>query len=564
MAWGDEPTAENPFGQLAKLAMGPAAAGSHEAVTKNDEETRRLIDQLRQARNLDVKQLIRLYVLSKQFERWRPHLDNYREPLAVDWFARNLYYAKALSDFYSVYYSTPQARLDQEKALAVLARTQVNRSRAIQKISDTLQSGAPRAAERALEKLLDDLYAVTAVLSPEQRKPTYDSIATIAGRVQAAMEDLRKQEALAAETAERAKLTDMSSDLLGQLAIGSGPQRLAELIELWKGVHLQQLKVFAFTNASVPSGLSMGTDRERDYLSTEAMTASFTQELKAAVLDYVRRDAAAADAQSAEQLLHAYHQLLAELSMRTDDEPWLVGFDQPLEQLARTAGLTDLVGDYRRATDDLLRWRARCAEEWAACMPERSLLELARQELACGDTFLGLYTTGQAESRLPRLHGPIPDLVPLVAAKLVGASVRIARLVPLDGSARLWMGSLQEGWYCKIGEAANHAEYVQSLSAELLCDATHPPLSRQAAAALLAAQRGVCEEVGGQMTGFTLESYVTRLAKMPPVASNLLPLGSLGPDDLQSTPKSAVAVRGELTPRWFRYRHGFSVGQRLF
>jgi hypothetical protein len=143
-----------------------------------------------------------------------------------------------------------------------------------------------------------------------------------------------------------------------------------------------------------------------------------------------------------------------------------------------------------------------------------------------------------------------------VEQTLGSTACSVERLRSLD-NGNMWMSSLTGGFYSRVRVATTllAGPQVQSLKLDLLAAGDGKPLTTEAAAALLSAGRGDFECVGGQSGNIAIESSLARYCALPPIASNLVPIGFELPKVTSTSPRSALAIRFDLSPRWFQHEY---------
>jgi hypothetical protein len=277
--------------------------------------------------------------------------------------------------------------------------------------------------------------------------------------------------------------------------------------------------------------------------------------VKAAFAEFVTREAASASPSNGLDHYLAIQQVLAELSLRADDADWNTALEKSLEALAKKCQIGSDLYNYRQATDELLRWRQRTAAEWAESMPGTRIVEVAQKELGYNEKYVGLYQQNQ-QIPLPLLLKPIPDVVPDVQQKLVGKPVRTSRVIPLTGdSASGWITQADEGFYCNFPKNSIKESVAVVLRKELQCEGNNRPLSLQAATAIMSADAGLCDEAGGTLGEFVIESYISRMCNVPEPQFNIVPLGSLG-TELIGDCRRCLLFRWELQQvDWIKHKY---------
>ncbi len=561
LAWAQSgpPTPETPFGHLGNAAVVPKSAGMYNAVAKVEESLQELTKKLSKDSTPSEKDLQKMYLQVGQLNRWLTYLDHYREPAVVDWRFRAAFYHRALLDVRSRYYATPQAGKDRERAIKTLANGQAARGKAYMKTLQLLQNGEVKQAENSIEKIQSEILSISGVLHDTDKEPFYTPMNKVVSEVAGPMSNFRNREAKEAEEEERNKLDQLINQLEESLTNGSGVEGLQTILKQWQSMHRQRLRVYAFASTSASHG------GEGDLATGPAAPTNLpddlTAKIKSGIVDYVKREAGNVNRdslkrESALQSLQAIQNVLAELTLRADDAAWADALQKSLNELAKSYQLNSDVYNYQQATNDLLRWRRRTAEEWAAAQNEPLVHSIATAELTTKDNFVGMYEQNR-QATLPVIMKALPDLVPLVVEKLVGKRVKSSRVMPLDGAEKAqWYTQADEGFYFVFSSNPVSKVVLPILRKDLLVEANQAPLSLAAAAALLSAEVGASEQAGGKLTSFTLEGYVTRMTNIPEGQGSLVPLGSLGPEP-RGDAKRYLMLQCLLEPTWIQHKYYF-------
>ncbi len=554
-----EPTPESPFGHLGNAGVVPSSKGMYNAVAKVEESLQELTKKLSKDGTPSEKDLQKMYLQVGQLNRWLTYLDHYREPAVVDWRFRAAFYHRNLLDVRSRYYATPQAGKDREKAIKQLANGQAARGKAYMKTLQLLQNGEVKQAENSIEKIQSEILSISGVLHDTDKEPFYTPMNKVVTEVAGPMSNFRNREAKEAEEEERNKLDQWINQLEESLTSGSGVEGLQTISKQWQSMHRQRLRVYAF--ASTSASHSGEGDLATGPAAPTNLPDDLTAKIKSGIVDYIKREASnvnrdSLNRESALQSFQAIQNVLAELTLRVDDAAWADALQKSLNELAKSYKLNSDVYNYQQATNDLLRWRRRTAEEWAAAQAEPLVQSIATAELTTKDNFVGMYEQNR-QATLPVIMKALPDLVPLVVEKLVGKTVKSSKVMPIDGSEKAqWYTQADEGFYFVFSNNRISKVVLPILQKDLLVEANQAPLSLAAAAALLSAEVGASEQAAGKLTSFTLEGYVTRMTNIPEGQSCLVPLGSLGPEP-RGDAKRYLMLQCQLEPTWIQHRYYF-------
>lgn len=553
------PTPETPFGHLGNAGVVPNSVGMYKAVARVEESLQELTKKLSKDATPSDKDLQKMYLLVGQLNRWLAFLDHYREPAVVDWRFRAAFYHRALLDVRSRYYATPQAGKDRERVIKALANGQPARGKAYMKTLQLLQNGEVKQAENSIEKIQSEILSISGVLHDTDKEPFYTPMNKVVGEVAGPMSQFRNREAREAEQAERNKLDELINQLEESLTSGSGAEGLQTISKQWQMMHRQRLRVYAF--ASTSASHSGESDLATGPAAPVNLPDDLTTKIKSGIVDYVKREAGNVNRDSvtrdtALQSYQAIQNVLAELTLRATDPAWEDALQKSLNELAKSLQLSSDVYNYQLATKELLRWRQRTAEEWAAAQSEPLVKSIATLELTTKDNFVGIYEQNR-QATLPVVLKALPDLVPIVVEKLVGKAVKSSKVLPVDGSEKpQWYTQSDDGFYFVFSSNRVSKVVPPILRKDLLVEANQAPLSLAAAAALLSAEVGASEQAGGKLSSFTLEGYVTRMTNIPEGQSSLLPLGSLGPEP-RGDAKRYMMLQCQLEPTWIQHKYYF-------
>jgi hypothetical protein len=219
--------------------------------------------------------------------------------------------------------------------------------------------------------------------------------------------------------------------------------------------------------------------------------------------------------------------------------------------------LNEEVSRYEAATAGILAWHERLAAAKA---------RVARQGIGPLDE---LFHTAAA-NRPNVVHGlfdkaqkpmtlldPLPELVGAMAGSLKNKKVTVTRVIGSEDADLPGQTPLAGGFWARLPtpRAVQDAGFA-ALKSDLLTGEGRMPLSLAAAMALASVEQGCAEEVGGDLTGFEIESHLVQIAESLNSSPILTPLGVAAGEELIE-PARQVVVRFDIEPKWFRYRHLF-------
>jgi len=429
------------------------------------------------------------------------------------------------------------------------------------------------AAADGMHRIFHDLTSVSIWYSGGAAKNPYDRYFTVNQQIQPNVQKVQNDQARKEMSAVRDQTVPDFSGLLAAVnnaaaAVGSsgqvdlngeylsGPAWLNSFGAAMRQVQLDAVRCRGvdLARAAIRAPTAHG---DLEGLADEE--AQFHTDVAAAIAQFISADAVRASASEAGTLYGEYVAAVAQLAgPQTGAE--LAAVVQPaLDQLvAKSPETQSDVAAYTAATSDLLRWRQRVAESYAA---------------AQGETYGPLGTTFQtnavsyehqagclfSKKRLTdhaRLFGAIPLPVAAVGNRLVGQQVRAAQLsAAVDGSGHLTSPQTHSAYVHIAPGTADWFLAVEQLRTTLLVDDTNPPLSIEAAVALQSAEAGTFEEVGGTLEEMELEGFSTKLTTLTAADSGLAAGLRRIPETVLNQAPSCLLVRLELRPQWLRHKY---------
>jgi hypothetical protein len=233
----------------------------------------------------------------------------------------------------------------------------------------------------------------------------------------------------------------------------------------------------------------------------------------------------------------------------------------PLQELAaKSATFAAEVNAYRRATGELLRWRARVAAAEAKAMRSEypASDEVVQAAAMTPQDGPGLITDQSPALGEARLRSPAPAAMALLLEKLLARKLTVSKIAALD-SAPLCVAVYRNRHYATLPRASTE-EAIRRLKADLHVADQLPPLSLAAAAAIASAERGDFAATGGTVEDVFLEGLVPRFATLVPATASLVPLGRL-PDESPPDGRRIdhVLLRLVLRPAWVQHRYFFQA-----
>ncbi|MCH8921752.1 MAG: hypothetical protein IIA67_01245 [Planctomycetes bacterium] len=339
-----------------------------------------------------------------------------------------------------------------------------------------------------------------------------------------------------------------------------GPQLLVEIGRLWRLMQVQTVRLRALNWRRLnfgPKGSSEHSTLERDY-------ERFNTRIAASIPRLIAADAARASAAEAPTLYPKYLQALASLTVHVDDDKLLASAMKALDALA--AKSPQLVADirgYRRATDDVLRWRRRVAAARARQhQAKRPSLQANSQTAFLPDEPNGIPGLIAKPGNLPGLRGLSAATMRAISDRMIRQDVHLG---PTRGSGAgksprhaSW---LENRIFCELSGSVLVERQVAGLKRDLLAAGSALPLTIDAAIAIARAERGDFVAVGGRVDGVELLSMVDFIANVPTREPYLWSVGRLPRHvdaTLSSRPLKAIVVRFSLQPSWVQNEYFFA------
>ncbi len=300
-----------------------------------------------------------------------------------------------------------------------------------------------------------------------------------------------------------------------------GPQALELFLGRWQELHFKASRVRAMD--SVLANLS-------DNVSTIEPYRKFERELVSALVKLIDADSTALKAKYVAGRYAAYvHALAPTLALATDDS-FTHQFQAPLDDLAeKSPPLAAELDTYRRATSDMLRWRARLAAAQRARVEPREPIAISFQEV---------------------LTTSAPEIIRSVSPELVGKLSVGQDLIGTPASAQAVSAVNKNCSYYVVPLDSRLQAASAALCAALLCPDSTEPLNLETAIALVRSERGDLVAVGGPVKRIELESFV-------PLWAHADAWGLARLDRQPETAADPTRLKIELEPRWYYQTYAF-------
>lgn len=117
------------------------------------------------------------------------------------------------------------------------------------------------------------------------------------------------------------------------------------------------------------------------------------------------------------------------------------------------------------------------------------------------------------------------------------------------------LAPLQSRTYVSMPVPTGLESIVADFQRDLLVDDTHPPLTIPAAIALQAAVRGDFRLVAGKIRNVHLDSLISRMCTLPPIASIFAPRGEIPVYGGTGGFLDQAVLRYDLQPSWVQHEH---------
>jgi hypothetical protein len=220
----------------------------------------------------------------------------------------------------------------------------------------------------------------------------------------------------------------------------------------------------------------------------------------------------------------------------------------PLEQLAaKSDALAADVQSYYLVTEDLLRWRKRVAQAYAA--KERQRFALVRDRIR---------TASQGAAILKyELLAPAWQVLQIAAQKLVGQAVVAEQLIGLPTDSKFTVSRYRDHSLVQLAIGNHLDEELEQLRGELFLDGGARPLTLSAATAVATAERGDLIAAGGYIQKIALEGTVTRFGQLRPTAWPLAFGIAMSDAPTSSRPLRQILYRCIVAPTWLQHEYFF-------
>ena len=233
-------------------------------------------------------------------------------------------------------------------------------------------------------------------------------------------------------------------------------------------------------------------------------------------------------------------------------------FTPALTALATKAGIEKDIAAYRTAMEPLLGWKRFLARSQAKALSAQAVPVHDWLTKACGAPANPHTILPEQQPHIGRAQiiSTVDQVLPAVIPAGPPPSIVVTDIVPVSAGNPRRLARYQQRVFALIAtlpEGALKAAGDQ-LEQQLLATQQMPPLSLDAATALVTARLGVFESAGGPVDQVTIEPLLTRFITLPDEGGTLLPLGAFPPEVVESTsPAQFLTVRCDIAePRWLQ------------
>lgn len=472
------------------------------------------------------------------------------------------------------YLSTERGKKLTAAAFKALNNAMDKREKIVQKVSGLLSDGKLQAASDVYRSADDDLWQEMLWIHHSQRPPYRKSFDAVYQALQNPWRKERKQSAaerlkqvLASQTpnldAVVAQLTDAIASIgqTGSCEIdgtaATGPQAFEAFFAKWQMAHVGLVRCqgiyWALQNLGAVSAQGHGP-------WTQTAT-DWATKMSGLLPQLIVADAGRLTEAEAANRYMQYIDVIAPLALRTQSSKLSEAVEPALQQLLQTApqGLA-LVDRYRRATDDMLAWRARLATAQANQLNAGSpaLANLFVQANESSDDYQGLFEKHNNRIHTATLRTPAATLLQISMPKMMDASVRIDDLSLPSAGGRFTLSAYRDRVFANVPANIDLTTQVEALKKDLLVGESQPPLSLYSKMALDSAAAIDLSAIGGTIKGLYLEPVIARFAAFPTAAAPLFPMPTLpgsGEAEDRTLNLNQMLMRFDVLPQWVQHRY---------
>ncbi len=514
-----------------------------------------------------------------QLRRIAQQLEILGETAGVDYQMRANSLFRTTGDIIDAFRAEPTSQRQLDKVRLALQKQEPARIKEVERLTKMAREGQWEAAETELYRFLDQLGVATTCLFNPEKRPIYAPFAEVQAAIDQAMRQARVTQAKQLLTERRqaetpdfaAVLSEVQAAATSLAASGTatldgsvltGPDAITAIGERWAEVQVKSIRCrtldWLLANSMEAYG---GTGEGQKPSSIVSEYANFSAAMMNALAQLIESDANRTSGPDAAALYVAYLRACAPLIRRSANQNLAPVLNPALQSLAnRAPQFPAEVAAYTEGTGDLLRWRARVARGLAVARADtfpsidRLMFEATRDE----GNYLGLYSANASSASGAALHASAPEVMLRPIERLQGKQAHALDVVRLGGNGPVAIARYRARSYANIPAPLDLAAEIDALKVDLMVSEDRPALSMFAAVAVDSAERGDLVAAGGTIVNQYLESLTTRFAALPTAASILTPLGTIPPEQTDSSYRNQVLMRFDLTPNWVQHDFFFA------
>jgi hypothetical protein len=533
-----------------------------------------MADRIKANQPVAQKDLSEAAVKAAKLKRIADVLTLVGEPAGTDYSFRLVPINAAIKQAKEAFVSHPANQSEMNKARSLLEGNKPARPRETAKVQALVNRGEFLQAETAIYGLLDQLkFSLVLIPDADQFKYAEAPWGQLAGMIDEELKKRRREQAAELLAKKRAELLANAKRFLGDLqsaaaairssgtvtvdgqALG-GPSACKHFAAQWESAHIQFLQARAYEWGRYAALPSVGIN---DLNQIEADFTRFTGDAVAGFVGLIDADTQRiSNSDDVSKQYVSYLVALSPLAANARGEEFDAKIQAALDSLAaKSTEVGSSVAAYKTATAELLRWRNRVAVERAQVQIKKttSIEQQLRQVFVERMDYQGLFT-GALQKYEPLLYDSAPMVLRPAAGQLIGKPVTIGRIAGMP-NGKSGIGRFHERGYAMVSRPSALDAQVEALRADLMVGAGVPPLSLEAAEAIMSAKNGDCDAGGGEVMGIHLEGLITRFATLSPAAVGLVSVDEMPAEDKAGNWLARVVVRCDVVAQWMQHKYFF-------
>lgn len=559
-----------------------------QAVSLDSKARERVLDFLKQesagrVEQISAKDIGQTHLATTQLLRLAEQLLFLGEPAGLDFQKRVEIMRKPIARITQQSKSYPATQKYINQWRSQIQKQAPARAKTLERVQQLASSSNWLEAEKELYELFDMMEPGTVFFESEEKRVIYEPFNPVQGAITNAMQEIRRQQGSEALQQAIADTTPNHVGILDeiQLAIQSvaqtgtasyrdsqvnGPQLVTKIADTWREAQNAILQARAkqwalqgrpnYGGAFYPMS-GNNSDTVDPYLEPHRQ---FSDNIAKLLAQLIQVDAMRVPSEQASALYQEYLVALAPLVRQHYNRDLLTFFNQALLAFGNKLPQGGAqVGNYSAATSELLRWRAKVAtaQTQAARSQYNPLPLIMRQATTSKDPYVGLFPEDTSYNTTATLMTASSETMPLAVERLLNKQVLVNDVIRISDSSPTAIARYQERTYANVTVAETTAA-VAALKKDLLVTESLPALNLEATQAILSAERGDWQTVGGVVAGTHLEGVVTRFGSLPAAAAILTPLGTLPTDNMGNGGLAQMLIRFDVTPQWVAHQHFFT------